>query len=295
MTKVGFIGLGLIGSPMCGNLVKADHEVIVWNRTPARMDPMVTAGARASTSAREVAARSAVTFTTVSDSPDVEEVILGENGVIQGAASDTVVIDMSTISPSVTRKIAGRLAEKGVHMLDAPVSGGVGGAESGTLSIMVGGDRAIFDRCLPLFQAMGKQITYCGANGMGQVTKLANQIAGLGTMAAMCEGLVFAAGNGADLEAVLSAFKGGAANSWMVENLGPAVLRGEFDPGFMVKLALKDLRLVLASAAEAEMPLFTTPLVAQIFRSALRAGFGDDGIQGYAKVLERLAGVEART
>jgi 3-hydroxyisobutyrate dehydrogenase len=295
MTKVGFIGLGLIGSPMCSNLVKAGHEVTVWNRTPGRIVPLVKTGAAASTSAREVAERSVVTFTAVSDSPDVEEVILGENGVIEGAAPDSVVVDISTISPSVTRNIAQRLAAKGVHMLDAPVSGGVGGAETGTLSIMAGGDRAIFDRCLPLFQTMGKQITYCGANGMGQVTKLANQIAGLGTMAAMCEALVFAASNGGDLEAVLGALDGGAASSWMVKNLGPAVLRGDFDPGFMVKLALKDLRLVLESAAEAEMPLFTTSLVAQVFRSAQRAGLGDSGIQAYAKVLESLAGVEART
>ena len=294
MTRIGFIGLGLVGSPMCRNLIRANHEVTVWNRTASRMDDLVAAGARPSASAREAAEGSEVTITTVSDSADVEEVILGDKGVMEGAASDAVVIDMSTISPSVTKKIAGRLRENGVHMMDAPVSGGVGGAEAGTLSIMVGGDEIILDRCQPILQAMGKQITYCGRNGMGQVTKLANQIASLVTLAAMCEALVFAASNGGDLKAVLKALAGGAASSWMVENLGPAVLRGYFDPGFMVTLAHKDLRLVLEAATEVGLPLFTTPLVTQIFRSAQQAGHGLEGIQAYVKVVEALANVEAR-
>ncbi len=292
--RVGFVGLGLIGKPMSTNLVKAGFDVAVWNRTAARMDPIVALGASAGDSPADVAGSSEVTITMVSDSPDVEAVILGEGGVIEGAAPGSVVIDMSTISPSVTRSIASGLSENGVDMLDAPVSGGVNGAEAGALSIMVGGKRDVFDRCAPVFEAMGKQITYCGDNGMGQVTKLSNQIIGLGNMAAMCEALVFATKAGGDPDALLSAWTGGAARSWMVENLGPNILEGQFAPGFMIDLAQKDLRLVLEAAAEMDAPLFTTPLVSQLYRSAQRMGHGAEGIQAYVKVLEKLAGVEAR-
>jgi 3-hydroxyisobutyrate dehydrogenase len=294
MTRVGFIGLGLIGRPMCLNILKAGHEVTVWNRTPSRMDELVAAGAARSSSPRAAAERSEITITMVSDSPDVEEVIVGDGGVIEGAAPDSVVVDMSTISPSVTVSIAGTLRSRGIHMMDAPVSGGVTGAEEGKLSIMVGGDRSVFDRVMPIYQAMGSRITYCGDSGMGQITKLSNQIIGLGNLAAMCEALVFATKAGGDPEALMEAWSGGAAGSWMVQNLGPRILDGDFAPGFMVKLALKDLRLVLESAARLDVPLFTTALVSQIFRSAQQADLGDEGIQAYVKVLEGLAGVEAR-
>ena len=293
-TKLGFIGLGLMGSPMSKNLITAGYEVTVWNRTASRMDEVVDAGANRATSARDVAERSEVTITNVSDSADVEEVVLGKDGVIEGAAAGSVVIDMSTISPSTTRGIARTLSEKGVQMMDAPVSGGVNGAISGTLSIMVGGDEAAFRRCLHIYKAMGKSITYCGDTGMGQVTKLSNQIIALGNLAAVCEGLVFATKAGGNPEAMLSAVSCGAGNSWMVETLGPKVLEGDFAPGFMVDLALKDLRIVLESAEEMDLPLFTTPLVRQVFTSAQQAGFGEEGTQAYVKVLERLAGVEAR-
>ena len=293
-TKLGFIGLGLMGNPMSKNLISAGHEVTVWNRTASRMDDVVAAGASPSASAERVAMESEVTITMLSDSEGVEEVILGKDGVIEGAAPGSVVIDMSTISPSVTRNIASRLEDKGVHMMDAPVSGGVNGASGGTLSIMVGGQKPIFERSLPIYEALGKRITHCGDHGMGQVTKLANQIIGMGTLAALCEGLVFATGAGDDPGALMRALTGGAANSWMVENMGHKIFEGDFAPGFMVDLAQKDLSLVLESAAEMNVPLITTPLVSQIFRSAQRAGFGEEGIQAYVKVLESLAGVEAR-
>ena len=279
---------------MSKNLIKAGHELVVRDRIASRVEDVVAAGASGASSAREVAAQSEITITMLPDSPDVEEVILGEDGVIEGASPGTVVVDMSTISPSVTRRIAGALTEKGVQMMDAPVSGGDVGAIAGTLSVMVGGDEAVFDRCLPIFQAMGGQITLCGPNGMGQVTKLTNQIIGMGNLAALSEALVFAVRAGADPETCLKAVSGGAANSWMVQNLGPKILAGDFAPGFMVDLAQKDLRLVLESAAEMNVPLFTTPLVNQVFRSVQQTGSGAEGIQAYAKVLERLAGVEAR-
>jgi 3-hydroxyisobutyrate dehydrogenase len=292
--KIGFIGLGIMGNPMSKNLVEAGFSVTVWNRTATRMDELVSAGAKAGKSAADVAAQSDVIVTMLTDSPVVEEVVLEQNGVIEGARSGSVVIDMSTISPSVTRTIAGRLKEKGVDMLDAPVSGSVPGAVGGTLSIMVGGEEEVFNRCLPVFEKMGSRITHCGGNGMGQITKLANQIIGQGTMAAMCEGFVFAVKAGGDPDALLKAFTGGAANSWMVENLGPKVFEGDFAPGFMVDLAQKDLRLVQEAAAELEVPLFVTPLVSQMFRAAQQAGYGREGIQAYVKSLETLAGVEAR-
>ena len=291
--KIGFVGLGIMGNPMSKNLLEAGYQVTVWNRTASRMDELVSTGAAKAGSAADAAAASDVTITMLTDSPDVEEVILGPGGVMEGAAAGSVVIDMSTISPSVTRTIAGKLSEKDVSMLDAPVSGSLPGAIGGTLSIMVGGDQAVFDRCLPVFDVMGGRVTLCGGNGMGQVTKLANQIIGLGTMAAVSEGLVFAVKAGGNPDALLSAFGGGAANSWMVENLAPKVFERDFAPGFMVDLAQKDLRLVLEAAAELGMPLLTTPTVSQMYRAAQQAGFGRDGIQAYAKVVEGLAGVEA--
>ena len=290
MTKVGFVGLGLIGKPMCMNLVKKGFDVTCWNRTVSKMEDVVAAGAKAAGSAREAAEGNDFTITMVNDSPDVEEVILGANGVMEGAVEDSVVIDMSTISPSVTREIACKLAGKGVHMLDGPVSGGIGGAESGTLSIMVGGDAAILERSRHVLEGMGTRITHCGVNGMGQVTKLANNITGQGTLAAVTEGLIFAAKHGADLEATLSALGGGAAQSWMLENLGARMCDRDFAPGFMVDTAQKDMRLILQAAEEMNVALPVTALVTQIFRSAQEMGYGQDGTQAYAKVMEALTG-----
>ncbi len=292
MSKIGFVGLGLMGSPMSRNLIKAGHEVTVWNRTAARMDEVVAAGATSAGSAKDAAKGNDVTVTMVGDSADVEQVVLDQDGVIEGAHRGSVVIDMSTISPSVTRAVAGKLREKGVEMLDAPVSGGVIGAAGGTLSIMIGGDRSVFERCTPILEAMGTRITYCGEIGMGQVTKLANQIIGTGTIAAVCEGLLYAARAGGDPDAIIGALTGGAANSWMLENLGPKIHDRDFAPGFMVDLAQKDIRLVLESAEEMDLPLVLIPIVNQMFRSAQRMGMGREGTQAYVKVLERLADFE---
>ena len=214
--KIGFVGLGIMGNPMSQNLLKAGFSVRCWNRTESKMTEVVDAGAEAGISASDVASHSDIIITMLSDSPDVEEVILGENGILQGANSGSVVIDMSTISPSVTRNIAQKLSSKGIEMMDAPVSGSLPGALSGTLSIMIGGSENTFDRCKPIFDVLGARITHCGSNGMGQTTKLANQIIGLGNLAALCEGLVFAIKAGGNPEALMKAFTGGAANSWMV-------------------------------------------------------------------------------
>jgi 3-hydroxyisobutyrate dehydrogenase len=293
--RVGFIGLGLMGRPMSLNLLKAGFPLIVWNRTPSKADSVVKAGAALGRSPADVASRSDVVITMVSDSPDVEQVVLGPGGVIEGARRGSVLVDMSTISPAVTRSTARLLAAKGVAMLDAPVSGGTGGAQNATLSIMAGGDPEVLQRCMPVFQAMGQRVTHCGPIGMGQVTKLVNQIIVTGTLSAVCEGLLFGAKAGVDLQAVQRAVSGGAANSWQLENLGPRILSGDFAPGFMVKLLQKDLRLVDEAATEMGLPLFTTLIAQQVLRVAAHLGLGDEGTQAYIKALEAMAGVKART
>ena len=253
--KVGFIGLGIMGIPMVRNLMKAGFDVTVYNRTASKADKMVAEGAIKANSPAEVARKNSVVITMVSDTPDVESVILGENGVIEGIQPDAVVIDMSTISPQATRKLAARLEEKKAHMLDAPVSGGEGGAIAGTLSIMVGGDAAILERCRPVLEAMGKTITYIGGHGMGQTTKLMNQILVAGNLNAVCEALVFAQKQGVDLQKAIEAVKGGAAGSWQLSNLGPKIIKRDFAPGFMVELLQKDLRLVNEAAESTKTPL----------------------------------------
>jgi len=209
--RVGFIGLGIMGMPMARNLIKAGFEVVVYNRTASKAEQMVSEGAKKADSPKELAEESPVVITIVSDTPDVESVILGKNGIIEGIKADSVVIDMSTISPQATQKIATRLREKGVHMLDAPVSGGEQGAVNGTLSIMVGGDAKIFKRCQPILEAMGKNIIHVGANGMGQTVQLVNQILVAGTLNAVVEALIFAQKSGVDLEKAIDAVKGGAS------------------------------------------------------------------------------------
>jgi 2-hydroxy-3-oxopropionate reductase len=292
--RVAFIGLGLMGKPMARNILKAGFPLTVWNRTPGKAEDLLREGARWAASPAEAAREADVTITCVVDSPDVEEVVLGPQGVIHGARPGSIVVDMSTIAPKVARAIAQRLGERGVLMLDAPVSGGVWGAINGTLSIMVGGEKEVMERAMPVLRAMGQRITYCGGSGMGQVAKAVNQIIVAGTLAAVCEGLVFAARAGADLQAVFQAITGGAAHSWQLENLGPRILRGDFAPGFKVRLQQKDLRIILETAREWHLPLFTTPLVHQLFQVLERQGCGEEGTQAYIKALEQMAGVQAR-
>ena len=291
---LGFIGLGIMGLPMARNLLKAGYTVVAYNRTSSKAEELSEDGATIAANPREVSQQASVIITMVTDSPDVEEVVLGQNGVIDGIQPNAVLIDMSTISPSVTRTIAGRVEERGGRMLDAPVSGGSWGAIEGTLSIMVGGEKSVFDRCLPVFQAMGKNIVHTGPNGMGQTTKLVNQILVAGTMNAVAEAMVFAASSGANLETTIEAVKGGAAGSWQLQNLGPRLIKGDFAPGFMVRLQQKDLRLILEGAREMRLTLPATALINQLFASLEASGSGDEGTQALVKVHERLAGIEAR-
>jgi 3-hydroxyisobutyrate dehydrogenase len=290
MKKIGFIGLGLMGSGMSMNLVKAGFPVTVWNRTASKMESLLEAGAKGAGSPKEVAENSDIVVSIVTDSQDVEEVILGPEGAIHGARSGSVVIDMSTISPSVTRRIAEELGKKGVGMLDAPVSGGAIGARDGTLSIMVGGEDETFQECLPIFEAMGRTVTHVGGNGMGQTVKLVNQILVGTTMLGVAEALMFAKKSGVDLEKCHAAVSGGAAGSWQLTNNGARLLKGDHEPGFKVKDYLKDLRLIMEAAADVNMPLVGTSVVHQMFRSLEAAGLTQKGTQAVILAVEKLAG-----
>ena len=295
-TEIGFIGLGIMGAPMALNLMKAGFSVKVFNRSDrARVEEVVAAGAARVASPKDAAAGSDVTITMVTDSPDVVDVITADDGAIHGAPEGSTVIDMSTISPRITREIADKLKQKGVDMLDAPVSGGDVGAINGTLSIMVGGDQAVFDDCLPVFEAMGKNINLIGSNGAGQVTKLCNQI-GVGVAnLAMAEALMLAAASDMDVKKVLDAISGGAAGSWQMTNLGPRVLEGDFAPGFMVKLQQKDLKLVMEAANDVKLALPAVAVTHQFFNIVERHGWAEEGTQALIKAYEVQSGKQART
>ena len=294
-TRIGFVGLGIMGAPMALNLMKAGFSLKVYNRSDRPgVQQVLEAGAVRAASPREAAEGCDVIVTIVTDTPDVEAVILGEDGVLHGARRGATVIDMSTISPRVTREISARLKESGVHMLDAPVSGGDVGAQQGTLSIMVGGDQAVFEDCLPVFEAMGKNINLIGGSGAGQTTKACNQIAVACTNLAMAEALMLAAASDLDVQKVLDAISGGAAGSWQMTNLGPRVLKGDFAPGFMVRLQQKDLKLVLEAANDVKLALPGTSIAHQYFNIVERLGGADEGTQALIKAYESQAGREAR-
>ena len=293
--RVGFIGLGIMGRPMAKHLIDAGHLLIVWNRSRPGIDALVGAGASEADSAAGVAEESEVVITMVGDSPDVEQVALGRDGIREGYihGHELVHIDMSTISPEVTRRIASEYARDGIEMLDAPVSGGEGGAINATLSIMVGGKREVFERCLPLFEAMGRSVTYCGPSGAGQTVKLCNQVLVSVTNMAVCEALVLAKKAGVSPTTMLEAVSGGAASSWQLLNLAPKMIARDFRPGFKVWHQAKDLRLALELARNNNLPMPAVALVAQLFASVRADGFENEGTQALVKALEKLGDVTA--
>jgi 3-hydroxyisobutyrate dehydrogenase len=293
--RIGFIGLGIMGRGMARSILKAGFPLRVWNRTASRIDELAAEGAGPASSPGDLAFHSDIIITCVSDTPDVEQVLLGEGGVIHGARPGSLVIDMSTISPRATQRIAAHLAERHIHMLDAPVSGGSEGAARGTLSIMVGGDVTQFERALPVFQAMGTTITHLGPVGAGQTTKLVNQILVVGHALAMSEALLFAQAGGVDLRKALEAVSGGAAGSWMLSNRGPQILARDWRPGFTIDLQQKDLRLVLQEADRLGVPLPGTALIHQLYRTLQARGLGHEGNHALIKALENLAGIEVGT
>jgi 3-hydroxyisobutyrate dehydrogenase len=292
MENLGFVGLGIMGRGMARNLLSAGFDVTVWNRTASKMGPLVDAGASPANSASDVARHADVIFICVSDTPDVEQVILGEEGLLEGAHSGSLIVDMSTIRPTTTQAIAGKLTNQGVQMLDAPVSGGSEGAAAGTLAIMIGGEEDQVARAMPYFEAMGKKITHVGGNGHGQMAKLVNQILVVGHALAMSEALLFAQAGELDLEKTLEAVSGGAAGSWMLSHRGPQILVRDWRPGFTIDLQQKDVRLALSQAEGMGVPLLATGTVHQLYQTLQRAGLGGEGNHALIKALERLAGFE---
>ena len=293
---VGFIGLGIMGRGMARNLLKAGFDVRVWNRTASRMDELAAEGARPTKDPADLAAQCDLIFICVSDTPDVEAVIAGDNprGVLHGLRPGALVVDMSTISPHTTRALAAKLAEKGAHMLDAPVSGGSEGAAKGTLSIMVGGAAEDVARARPAFEAMGKTITHARGPGDGQMVKLVNQILVVGNALAMSEALLFAQAGGLDLRKTLDAVKPGAAGSWMLANRGPQILERDWRPGFTIDLQQKDVRLVLDAADQLGVPVLATAMIFNLYRTLQAEGLGAEGNHALIKALEKLANIEVK-
>ncbi len=290
MEKIGFIGLGIMGKPMAKNLIKAGYPLVVHNRSQGAVKELASEGAISAASPREVAELSDLVITMLPDSPDVEQVVLGETGVVEGIRPGTLFVDMSTIAPATTEKIYKILKEKGVESLDAPVSGGEVGAKEGTLSIMVGGQEDAFKRALPVFEAVGANVVHIGKPGAGQITKACNQIVVAVTIQAVAEAMTLAKKAGIDQEKVREALLGGFAQSRILDVHGKRAIDRNFQPGFKVKLHRKDLGIALQTARELSLPLFTTAQVAQSMDALLAMGKGDLDHSALILLLEQLAG-----
>lgn len=288
--RIGFIGLGIMGRPMARHLVDAGYEVTVWNRTQSKASELVEAGARLGSSPRDTASRSDIIITIVADTPDVREVILGPDGVMEGVRRGAIVVDMSTISPVATREIAQALAARGAEMLDAPVSGGQKGAIEATLSIMVGGKAEVFERVLPVFQKMGRNIVHVGGHGAGQVTKACNQLVLSLTLLGVAEALTMARKAGVDPAKVRAALLGGFAQSRVLELHGQRMLDGNFEPGFRTRLFHKDMGIVVETGRATGMPLLGAGLTAQLYQMAMSRGLGEMDYSVLARMIADLAG-----
>ncbi len=290
--KVSFIGMGTMGTAMALNIIKAGHEVTVHNRSREKEEPVAKAGARRAGSPKEASQEADIIITCVSDTPDVEGVVLGENGVIHGAQTGAIVVDMSTISPSATRRMAAQLARKGIRMLDAPVSGGSEGAQKGTLTIMVGGEAEDVAQAMPVLSAMGKSITHVGPSGAGQFTKAINQVIISGVYLAVAEGLTLGLKAGLDMEKVVQALAGGAAGSWVLNFRSGNMIKNEYPLGFRVRLHRKDLGIALEAAKEMGVFLPCTALVAQIENGLMSLGYGDEDMSAMARLIRKHSGLE---
>jgi 2-hydroxy-3-oxopropionate reductase len=292
MQKVGFIGLGIMGKPMSKNLLKAGHALVVHSRSPGPVEELVAAGATAAASPRDVAQAVDVIITMLPDSPDVRQVVLGTNGVIEGARPGAVVVDMSSIAPAVSREIAARLAEKGVDFLDAPVSGGELKAIAGTLAVMAGGSQKTFDACVSLLKCMAASVVRVGGVGAGNVAKLANQVIAAINIAAISEALVLAAKAGADPALVYEAIRGGLAGSALLDAKVPAMLDRRFIPGFKLRLHIKDLANALDAGREFGSPLPLTAAIKQMLQGLQADGLGEADHSALLRHFEKLAGIE---
>lgn len=289
--NVAFIGMGTMGAPMALNILKAGHEVVVYNRTREKELPLADAGALRADSPREAAADAGIIITCVSDTPDVEAVILGDEGIIHGAPAGSLVIDMSTISPAATRHIAAKLADRKIRMLDAPVSGGSEGAQNATLAIMVGGEAEDVQHAMPVLEVMGKTITHVGSIGSGQITKAINQVILAGTFMGVAEGMVLGMKAGLDMQKVTDAISGGAAGSWVLSNRAMNMVNNTYPLGFRTRLHHKDLRIALEVARDLGATLPASALMDQIENGIIGRGYGDEDMSAIARVIRELAGI----
>jgi 2-hydroxy-3-oxopropionate reductase len=295
METVGFVGLGIMGRPMLKNLLKAGHKVVAYGRNAAKLDACVSDGAERGASNSDVGARASIVITMLPDGPEVEEVVLGENGILAGAKSGTLIVDMSSINPLVSQKIAAACAAKGVEFLDAPVSGGEPKAIEGTLAIMVGGKPEVFEKAEPILKCMGSSVTLTGPVGAGNTTKLANQIMVACNIAAMGEALTLATRCGLDPDVVVNAVKGGLAGSAVLNAKGPMLIARNFKPGFKINLHQKDLRNALQTAESNRVCLPITALVQQMLSSLIAGGKGDLDHSAIATFVEGLSNVEVKS
>jgi 2-hydroxy-3-oxopropionate reductase len=294
MAKIGFIGLGIMGKPMAQNLLKAGHELTVYDIVSERMDEMVKAGARKGSSSKDVAGKSDIVITMLPNSPHVREAVLGPNGVLEGARRGTILVDMSSIAPLASREIAAKVQEKGVAMLDAPVSGGEPKAVAGTLAIMVGGPQDIFEKVKDILAAMGSSVTRVGDIGSGNVAKLANQIIVALNIAAVSEAMVLATKAGVEPEKVFQAIRGGLAGSAVLEAKMPLALKGNFKPGFRIELHIKDMANALDTAHELGVPVPLSSVVMEVLQALKADGKAGNDHGGIIQFYEQLAKVQVR-
>jgi 3-hydroxyisobutyrate dehydrogenase len=290
--NVGFVGMGTMGASMALNIMKAGHDVTVWNRTREREEPVAAQGAKRAATPKELAQGKDIIVVCVSDTPDVEAVVLGDDGVIHGASDGQVLVDCSTISPDATRHMAEQLAGKGVKWVDAPVSGGPEGAAKGTLTIMVGGDADDVERVRPILDAMGQTITHVGPLGAGQVTKAINQVIIAGTYMSVAEGVVLGLKAGLDMPKVVQALSTGAAGSWILDNRAINMIKNDYPLGFRTKLHHKDLNIALEAAKQMGATMPVTALMAQLENGLISRGKGDEDVSNVARCFRELAGLD---
>ena len=292
MMNIGWIGTGVMGTSMAGHLQKAGHNLSVFNRSKEKTDGLVSNGAKWCSSPAEVASNSEIVFTIVGHPADVREVYLGENGVLKAESPCSIVVDMTTSQPSLAKMLYEESAKRGIESLDAPVSGGDVGARDAKLAIMVGGKKEIFDKVFPLFQLMGPTISYMGGPGSGQHTKVCNQIVVAGNMIGTCEALLYAAKQGLEKQQVIDIVGKGAASSWVINNLGPRIVQGNYDPGFFVEHFIKDMGIALDEAAAIGLSLPGLALVNQLYIAVKAQGHGRSGTQALFLALQALNGEE---
>jgi 3-hydroxyisobutyrate dehydrogenase len=290
--KIGWIGTGVMGASMAGHVQDAGHELFIYNRTKEKAKALLEKGGTWCTTPGEVAKTSEVIFTIVGTPADVEEVYLGEMGVLSAKGPCRIIVDMTTSSPSLAKELYKEASKRGIASLDAPVSGGDIGAQNGTLAIMVGGDKEVLDEIYPLFQCMGHNIAYMGGPGMGQHTKMCNQILVAGTMIGVCESLLYAAKQGMDEYNVIDIIGKGAASSWLINNLGPRIAKNNYDPGFYVEHFIKDMGIALREAEASNLSLPGLALLHQLYVSVKALGYGRSGTQSLILALKKMNGMQ---